>query len=422
MRLRTLLIVIVLVGIGLAGILIGRALAAQNTSPIRVGILHALSGTMAISERSVVDATMMAIEEINAAGGLLGRQIEPILVDSQSDWDYSAQQAERLISTEGVDVVFGCWTSACRRTVRPVFERLNHLLVYPIQYEGLESSPNILYTGAAPNQQIIPAVKWSLDNLGTRFYLVGSDYVFPRSANAIIHDQVTSLRGRIVGESYILLGSTDVDAVVADIVAAQPDVILNTINGDSNIAFFRALRDAGVTSDEIPTLSFSISESELPTLDTARLVGDYAAWNYFQSVDSPENARFVAQFQARYGADRVTSDPIEAAYFGVYLWAQAVRTAGTPEVSEVQRALGDQSFNAPGGIVSIDPESNHTWRTVRIGQIRADGQFDIVWDSGNPIRPVPYPIYRTQESWDVFLNDLYLSWGSSWANPGLPAN
>ncbi|MBW4439231.1 MAG: urea ABC transporter substrate-binding protein [Pleurocapsa minor GSE-CHR-MK-17-07R] len=422
MRLRTLLIVIVFVGIGLAGILIGRALAAQNTSPIRVGILHALSGTMAISERSVVDATMMAIEEINAAGGVLGRQIEPILVDSQSDWDYSAQQAERLISTEGVDVVFGCWTSACRRTVRPVFESLNHLLVYPIQYEGLESSPNILYTGAAPNQQIIPAVKWSLDNLGTRFYLVGSDYVFPRSANAIIRDQVTSLRGTIVGESYILLGSTDVDAVVADIVATEPDVILNTINGDSNIAFFRALRDAGVTSDELPTLSFSISESELPTLDTARLVGDYAAWNYFQSVDSAENARFVAQFQARYGADRVTSDPIEAAYFGVYLWAQAVRTAGTPEVSEVQRALGDQSFNAPGGIVSIDPESNHTWRTVRIGQIRSDGQFDIVWDSGNPIRPVPYPIYRTQESWDGFLNDLYLSWGGSWANPGLPAN
>jgi urea transport system substrate-binding protein len=418
MKSRTTLIVMALAAAILASILLGRELLAGGAAPIRVGILHALSGTMAISERSVVDATMMAIEEINTAGGVLGRQIEPVLVDSQSDWDYSAQQAERLIEAEGVDVVFGCWTSACRRTVRPIFERLNHLLVYPIQYEGLEASPNILYTGAAPNQQIIPAVKWSLDNLGTRFYLVGSDYVFPRSANAIIRDQVTSLRGEIVDEAYILLGSTDVDDVVADIVAAQPDVILNTINGDSNVAFYRALREAGVMPQDIPTLSFSISESELPTLDIGRLVGDYAAWNYFQSVESAENERFVAQFQARYGADRVTSDPIEAAYFGVYLWAQAVRDAGTAEVGEVRRTLGDQSFNAPGGVVSIDPETNHTWRTVRIGQIRADGQFDIVWDSGNPIRPVPYPIYRPEESWDLFLDDLYQSWGGNWANPG----
>jgi urea transport system substrate-binding protein len=394
----------------------------QNTQPIRVGVLHALSGTMAISEAPLVDATLLAIDEINAAGGVLGRQIEPVVVDSLSDWAYSAQAAEDLIRREQVSVVFGCWTSACRRTVRPVFERLDHLLVYPVQYEGLESSPNILYTGAAPNQQILPAVKWSLDNLGQRLFLVGSDYVFPRSANAIIRDQVVSLRGEIVGEEYLLLGSTDAAPIVEQIVAAQPDVILNTINGDSNIAFFQALRDAGITPDTLPTLSFSIAESELPTLDIASLTGDYAAWNYFQSVQSEANARFVAAFQGRYGADRTTSDPIEAAYFGVYLWAQAATDARTADVDVVRLALRDQSFAAPGGIVSIDPQSNHTWKTVRIGRIRADGQFDIVWDSGNPIRPQPYPLYRPRAEWDSFLQSLYIGWGESWANPGAPAS
>jgi len=393
---------------------------SRTAQPIRVGVLHALSGTMAISEAAVVDATLMAIAELNAAGGVLGRQIEPIVVDSRSNWVYAARQAEALIAQQNVDVVFGCWTSACRRTVRPVFERLDHLLVYPVQYEGLEASPNILYTGAAPNQQIIPAVKWCLDHLGTRFYLVGSDYVFPRSANAIIRDQVESLGGEIVGEDYLLLGSTQADPIAARIAAVQPDVILNTINGDSNIHFFRALRAAGVTADAIPTLSFSIAESELPTLDIENVIGDYAAWNYFQSVNSDTNQRFVANFQTRYGADRVTSDPIEAAYFGVYLWAQAARESGTPDVAVVRRALGGQSFNAPGGIVSVDPQTNHVWKIVRIGQIRTDGQFEIVWNSGNPIRPQPYPIYRSQTEWDAFLGTLYQSWGRNWANPETP--
>lgn len=409
---------VALVGLAVALLVAVRFRVEQAAQPIRVGILHALSGTMAISESAVADATLMAIAEINQAGGLLGRQIEPVMVDSQSDWAYSAEQARRLIEEEGVDVIFGCWTSACRRTVKPVFEALDHLLVYPVQYEGLEQSPNILYTGAAPNQQITPAVKWAVENVGSRFYLVGSDYVFPRAANAIIRDQVNSLRGQIVGEDYLLLGSTDVDAIVERISQAQPDVILNTINGDSNIAFFAALRAAGIAPGDIPTLSFSIAESELPALNIENVVGDYVAWNYFQSLESEANRRFVADFKARYGADRMISNPIEAAYFGVYLWAQAVRDASTPIVSTVRLALRDQSLRAPSGIVSVDPQTNHIWKPVHIGQIRADGQFDIVWTSTNPIRPVPYPLYRTETEWALFLDDLYRSWGQSWANPG----
>jgi urea transport system substrate-binding protein len=391
---------------------------STNQQPIRVGVLHSLTGTMAISESAVADATILAIEELNQRGGLLGRQIEPVVVDGASDWPTFARETERLIRDVRVDAIFGCWTSACRKTVRPVIERYNHLLFYPVQYEGLEQSPNIVYTGAAPNQQIIPAVKWSMDNLGTRFFLVGSDYVFPRTANAIIRDQVTALRGEIVGEEYLLLGSSDATALVEKIRRAQPDVILNTINGDSNIAFFRALRAAGISSETIPTVSFSIAEPELRSMGSELTTGDYAAWNYFQSIDTPENAAFVASFKARYGQDRVVSDPMEAAYFGVQLWAQAVADMGTAEVAVVRDAIKRQSLSAPGGVVYIDPTSLHTWKVVRIGKIGADGQFTIVWSSEKPIRPIPYPIYRTPEVWDQFLDQLYQGWGQSWANPG----
>lgn len=385
---------------------------------LKVGILHSLSGTMAISETSVADATLLAIEEINQKGGVLKRKIQPIVVDGKSDWPTFAREAERLIAEEKVSVVFGCWTSASRKTVKAVFEKYDHLLFYPVQYEGLEQSPNIVYTGAAPNQQIIPAVKWAFDHLGKRFFLVASDYVFPRSANAIIKDQVAALRGEILGEEYILLGSSDVKGVIQKIVEARPDVILNTINGDSNVAFFRALRAAGITPEKIPTMSFSIAEDELRTLGAQQMVDDYVAWNYFQSIESKENREFVKGFKDKYGVHRVTDDPMEAGYFGVYLWAQAVRDAGTDDVKAVRKALLNQSFTAPGGIVYIDSENQHTWKTVRIGKIRSDGQFDIVWSSEKPIRPVPYPVYRSNQEWDKFLQDLYIGWGNRWANPG----
>jgi len=393
----------------------GKRIAGE---PIKVGILHSLTGTMAISEASVVDATLLAIEEINARGGLLGRNIEPVLVDGRSDWPTFAKEAERLITEEKVSVVFGCWTSASRKTVKPVFEKYDHLLFYPVQYEGIEQSPNIVYTGAAPNQQIIPAVKWCFDNLGKRFFLVGSDYVFPRTANAIIKDQVAALRGEILGEEYIILGSKEVKQVVGRIIEAEPDVILNTINGDSNVAFFKELRAAGISPDKIPTMSFSIAEDELRILSAENMIGDYAAWNYFQSIQTEENSRFVIAFKRRYGPLRVTDDPMEAAYLGVRLWAQAVLDAGTDDVNTVRKAVKKQSLCAPEGIVCIEAENQHTWKTVRIGKIMRDGQFNIVWSSEIPIRPVPYPVYRSKKEWETFLEDLYNGWGQSWANQG----
>jgi urea transport system substrate-binding protein len=388
-------------------------------APIKVGILHSLTGTMAISEIAVVDATLLAIEEFNQKGGILGRKIEASVVDGRSDWPTFASEAEKLITQENVKVVFGCWTSACRKTVKPVFEKYNHLLFYPVQYEGLEQSPNIIYTGATPNQQIIPALKWSFDNLGKRIFLVGSDYVFPRAANAIIKYQTMALSAEIVGEEYILLGSNDVKAVVQKIVATNPNVVLNTINGDTNVAFFSELHNAGLTPEKMPVLSFSIAEDELRQMEITNMVGYYAAWNYFQTVNTKVNQDFVTKFKDKYGQERVTDDPMEAAYFGVHLWAQAVADAGTAEVNQVRNAMKRQSFQAPEGMVYIDDDNNHTWKTVRIGKVRQDGQFDIVWTSEKPVQPIPYPTYRLKSEWHKFLDDLYTTYGNRWANPGI---
>ena len=409
-----------ILGIILIGILLTTffLLEKEEPSTIKVGILHSLTGTMAISENPVKDSTLLAIQEINDAGGLLGKKIEPVIHDGKSDWPTFANEAEKLIKEDKVAVVFGSWTSASRKTVKPIFERYNHLLFYPVQYEGLEESPNIVYTGAAPNQQIIPAVKWTFDNIGKKFFLVGSDYVFPRTANAIIKDIVSALEGEIVGEEYLLLGSSDVDDVVKKIAAAKPDAIFNTINGDSNLAFFKALRAVGITPDKIPTISFSIAEAELQAMGAAAFAGDYAAWNYFQSIDSEKNREFVEKFKKIYGASRVTDDPIEAGYFGVHLWAKAVNDAGTTDVEAVRKALPKQSFEAPEGMVYIDKENQHTWKIVRIGKILPDGQFEIVWSSEKPIRPVPFPVYRSKIEWNQFLTELYKSWGERWANPG----
>jgi len=389
-----------------------------GAEPIKVGILHSLTGTMSISEKSVVDATLLAIEEINAKGGILGRKIEAIVSDGKSDSPTFAKEAQRLITLEKVSVVFGCWTSASRKTVKPIFEKYKHLLFYPLQYEGLEQSTNIVYTGAAPNQQIIPAVKWAFDNLGKKFFLVASDYVFPHSANEIIKAQVAALGGQIVGEEYLLLGSKETKGIVRKIKVARPDVILNTLNGDTNVAFFAELRIAGVTPDRIPTVSFSIGEKELRSMNPNAMAGDYAAWNYFQTIDSSDNHEFVRRFKEKFGADTMLTDPMEAAYIGVHLWAQAARDAGSIDPIAVRKAVLDQSFNAPEGIVHLDPETQHLWKTVRIGKIRPDGQFDIVWTSDNPIRPTPYPPYRSKTEWEKFLHDHYQGWGQSWVNPG----
>ena len=386
-------------------------------APIRLGLLQSRTGAMMISEKSMIDAEMMAVDEINAAGGLLGRKVEVAIADGESDWPTYAREAERLIRDEKVVTLIGCWTSASRKNVLPVVEKYNHLLIYPMAYEGLEQSPNIVYTGAAPNQQIIPAVKWSIDNLGRKFFLVGSDYVWPHSVNAIVSDQLKALGGEKVGEEYIFFGSSDVADAVAAIKKAKPDVIFSEVVGASNIAFYRALREAGIEAGKTPVVSVSIGEDELRALQTADMVGHYSAWNYFESLNRRENIEFVQNFKKRYGADRVTSDVIEAAYFSVHLWAQAIQDSGHADVASIRRGLLGQSFDAPEGVISVDPATQHTWRSFSIARILPNRQFEVVWSSHNPIRPVPYPLSRTKAQWDGFLTDIYSRWGNAWANP-----
>lgn len=407
------------------GMVAGGALAAggvwwlaRTPAPIRIGVLHSTSGTMAISERPLIDAVQLAVEEINGAGGVLGRQLEMVVADGRSDPGVFAAEAERLISEEDVVALFGCWTSASRKAVKEVVERNDHLLFYPLQYEGLEESPHIVYLGAVPNQQILPALRWSLANLGSRFFLVGSDYLFPRAANAVIKAQLERWPFTIVGEEYVPLGSRDVSAAVRGIADARPDAVINTLNGDTNVAFFAALRDAGLTADVVATLSFSIAEEELRYLPADAVAGHYASWPYFQSVAGGSNERFVSRVRERYGATRVTSDPMESAYSAVHLFAAAAAAAGSVNPVAVRVQVKGRSLGAPGGMLHIDGRNQHAWKTPRIGRMRADGQFDVVWSAGFPVAPAPYPSLRSRADWDGFLEQLQRGWGGRWENPG----
>ena len=358
--------------------------------PIKVGVLHSLSGTMSISEVTVRDSTLLAIEEINAAGGVLGRQIEPIVEDGASDWPTFAEKAEKLISEDEVSVVFGGWTSASRKAMLPVFEELNGLLFYPVQYEGLEQSPNIVYTGATTNQQIVPAVEYLLEEGYSNFFLLGSDYVFPRTANTIINAQVGAAEGASVsGEEYVPLGDTEFSTIIAKIQQAQPDVIFNTLNGDSNVAFFKQFLDAGYSADSLPIMSVSVAEEEVNSIGVEFTAGHLTAWNYYQTVENDTNSAFVEAFKAAYGEERVTSDPMEAGYFGVYLWAAAVEKAGSTDVDAVREALDGVSFDAPEGTVTLDGLTQHTIKPVRIGLIREDGLIETIWET-EPVVPDPY--------------------------------
>lgn len=362
----------------------------DSAGTIKVGVLHSLSGTMSISETAVRDATLMAIEEINASGGVLGKQLEVIVEDGASDWPTFAEKARKLLQNDEVTVVFGGWTSASRKAMLPVFEANNGLLFYPVQYEGLETSPNIFYTGATTNQQIVPAVEYLLEQGKERFYLLGSDYVFPRTSNLIINKQLTAAGLEAAGEEYTPLGHTEYSTVIAKIKAANPDVVFNTLNGDSNVAFFKQLKDAGITPEELPVISVSVAEEEIGGIGAENIAGHLVAWNYFQSTDTPENQEFVQSFKEKYGDHRVTDDPIEAGYFGVYIWAKAVEKAGSTDVAAVKEAARGLQFTAPGGPVTIHQENQHVAKTVRIGEVRPDGQIAEVWNSGQPVAPDPY--------------------------------
>ncbi|SFT28559.1 urea ABC transporter substrate-binding protein [Paenibacillus sp. BC26] len=366
------------------------AAGSGSDGEIKVGILHSLSGTMAISEVSVKDSEMMAIDEINAKGGVLGKKIVPVVEDGASDWPTFAEKARKLISEDEVATVFGGWTSSSRKAMLPVFEELKGLLWYPVQYEGLEQSPNIMYTGATTNQQIVPAVTWLLENHGKKFFLLGSDYVFPRTANKIIKEQLKVEGGELTGEEYTPLGHTDYTTVIAKIKEAKPDVVFNTLNGDSNVAFFKQLKDAGISSKDLTTLSVSVAEEEIRGIGVDVLAGTYAAWNYYQTTDTPANKTFVENYKKKYGEDRVTADPIEAGYDAVYLWAAAVEKAGSTDVEKVKEAAKELEWDAPEGKVKIDGETQHLYKTVRIGEVQTDGQFKEVWNSGEPVKPDPY--------------------------------
>lgn len=358
---------------------------------MRVGILHSLSGAMAVSESALVDAAQMAIAEINQAGGLLGEPVEAIVRDGASNPDTFARAAEALITQDQAVVLFGCWTSSSRKAVLPVLETHQVLLWYPVQYEGFEAHPQVFYTGACLNQQIEPAIRWLLAQGKRRFYLLGSDYIFPWTAHKLIRVQLDIRGGAVVGEDYLPLdplAAADFEATLQQIRAVEPDVIFNTLNGVNNLTFYQAFQAAGLTAETLPIMAVSVAEGEVQQIGAAT-TGHYASWSYFQSLDLPTNQAFVRNFQARYGRDRVTSDPIEAAYFQVYLWKQAVETAGCLAWQPVRQAAVGQTFAAPGGPVTLQP-NQHVGKPCRIGQILPSGQFAILHNDDTLILPQPW--------------------------------
>jgi len=359
--------------------------AAECADPVKIGVLHSLSGTMAISETTLKDTMLMLVEKQNAAGGVLGCQIEAVVVDPASDWPLFAEKARELLTVNEVDVIFGSWTSVSRKSALPVLEELNGLMFYPVQYEGEESSKNVFYTGASPNQQAIPAVDYFLEELGVeKFALLGTDYVYPRTTNNIL-EQYLKDKGIAADDifvNYTPFGHSDWATIVGDVVALGADGkqvgVISTINGDANIGFYKELAAADVSADDIPVVAFSVGEEELSGLDTSNLVGHLAAWNYFQSADTPANAEFIKEWKAFAGEDRVTNDPMEAHYIGFNMWINAVEAAGTTDVDAVRSAMYGQEFpNLTGGTAVMLP-NHHLAKPVLIGEITADGQFDII--------------------------------------------
>jgi len=361
------------------------ALAQDCADPIKVGVLHSLSGSMAISETTLRDVMQMLIEQQNAAGGVLGCQLEAVVVDPASDWPLFAELTRQLLTVDEVDVIFGAWTSVSRKSALPVLEELNGLMFYPVQYEGEESSRNVFYTGAAPNQQAIPAVDYFLEELGVEsFALLGTDYVYPRTTNAILEAYLLDkgIPAEDIFVNYTPFGHSDWSTIVSDVVAlgagGKQVGVISTINGDANVGFYTELGAQGVSADDIPVVAFSVGEEELSGLDTAPLAGHLAAWNYFMSADTEINAEFVAAWKEFAGEDRVTNDPMEAHYIGFNMWVNAVEAAGTTDVDAVREAMWGQEYpNLTGGMAVMNP-NHHLSKPVLIGEIREDGQFDII--------------------------------------------
>ncbi len=385
---------------------IGMISQAQAADTIKVGILHSLSGTMAISETALKNVALMTIEEINAQGGVMGKKLEPVVVDPASNWPLFAEKARQLITKDKVAVVFGCWTSVSRKSVLPVFKETNGLLFYPVQYEGEELEKNVFYTGAAPNQQAIPAVEYLMSKDGggaKRFFLLGTDYVYPRTTNKILRAFLKSkgVAEKDIEEVYTPFGHSDYQTIVANIKkfsAGGKTAVISTINGDSNVPFYKELGNAGLKATDVPVVAFSVGEEELRGVDTKPLVGHLAAWNYFMSLKNPENEKFIKMYREWAkknnipNADKVvTNDPMEATYVGIHMWKQAVEKAKTTDVDPVINAVAGQTFKAPSGFtLKMDETNHHLHKPVYIGEIRPDGQFNVVWKTKEPIRAQPW--------------------------------
>jgi urea transport system substrate-binding protein len=392
--------------IAASGLLSFSALAADT---IKVGILHSLSGTMAISETVLKDVALMTIDEINAKGGVLGKKLEPVVVDPASNWPLFAEKAKQLISQDKVAVMFGCWTSVSRKSVLPVVEELNGLLFYPVQYEGEELSKNVFYTGAAPNQQAIPAVEYLMSKDGggaKRFVLLGTDYVYPRTTNKILRAFLKSkgVKDTDIDEKYTPFGHSDYQTIVADVKkfsAGGKTAVISTINGDSNVPFYKELGNQGLKATDVPVVAFSVGEEELRGVDTKPLVGHLAAWNYFMSLKNPANDAFkkkwadYAKAKKLPGADKpLTNDPMEATYIGIHMWKQAVEKAKSTDTDKVIAAMAGQTFAAPGGMTStMDAKNHHLHKPVFIGEVKADGQFNVVWKTPAPVKAKPWSPY-----------------------------
>lgn len=377
----------------------------KNQEPIKVGIVHSLTGPLAITEKPLVDVELMAIDELNKAGGVLGRQIKAIVRDGKSnDADFERATLD-LIEKEKVAVIFGPWRSTTRKTLTPIVEKHNILMFYPAHDEGLAESKNVVYTGSMPNQVVLPALTWCFFNLGKKFYIVATDSLFQRALNDIIVAHVSSLGGEIVGSDYIN-SENQIEPVIKKIAHTNPQVIINILDAEMNLPFFKQLRAAGITSIKIPTMSFGFSEVELQYLGITPMIGDYAAWTYFQTIYREENIQFVSNFKKRYGKDRVISSNMESAYDGVYLWSYAVYEAKSLATDKVRTHLKKQIFNGPGSVIYFT-DTLHAWRAAFIGKTRYDGQFDIVWDSKKQIKPLPYPPYKTKAEWNEFVQNWY---------------
>ena len=398
------------------GVVAGSAQAKKDT--IKVGVLHSLSGTMAISEVTLKDTVLMMIDDLNSNGGLLGREVEAVVVDPASDWPLFAEKARELVEQKKVDVVFGCWTSVSRKSVLPVFEELNGLLFYPVQYEGEESSRNVFYTGAAPNQQAIPAVEYLMGEEGgsaERWVLLGTDYVYPRTTNKILRAflRKKGVKQSDIMEEYTPFGHSDWQTIVSRVKKFASEgkrtAVVSTINGDANVPFYKELANQGISAEDIPVIAFSVGEEELSGIDTSNLVGHLASWNYFMSVDSPENEAFIKDWQKFIkNKKRVTNDPMEAHYIGFKMWAQAVRQAGTTNIDAVRQAMYGQEVRSPSGYDVVMNTNHHLSKPVMIGEITSDGQFDIVWQTDETIKA---------DAWSPFIPEsakLTADWSYPW--------